>query len=235
MSDANLAPLAAFGFDSRASKVSLARRMAGGTLNVAVTHAAQRSPYAARIEAAGSSDMMSLGYSHALHMGGHSATLAVMALHGRQSQSASGTSVLAIANDSRFDAVMLTGQTRLAGIAFDARFLAGTQRFDTGAGQVLRLAPVRLTGWSIGASGQVARTGWQMSLSQPMRGTGTLVSFDEQRFDLGLTGNERRIEAGLSRIFGPWQLQANGVQRFNANHVRGAQDHAAWLRLSAGW
>jgi subtilisin family serine protease len=234
MSDAELAPLAAFGFDSQASKVAASHQVfAGGTLRFAMSHAAAQP--APRGEPKGSSDMMSLAYAHTLRVAGHPLALGLTAMTGGQSRAAVSSNVLDVGNDSRFEALLLTGQTSLAGITFDGRWLMGQQRFSTTTSQLLGLAPVRLTGWSLAATGQLLRTNWQLSVSQPVRGTSTLLTFEDTHYALAPSGNERRIEAGLLRHIGSWQLSANAVQRFDAGHVSGAQDQAAWLRLSTDW
>jgi subtilisin family serine protease len=240
MSDPQLAPLSAFGFDRAATRVSASHSLAGGALSVMAARSSGKPSYAALGARRGSSmvqeraELVSLGYGHDGRLAGQQARFGVMLLTGREARPQSGNGVLNIGDDSRFEALMISGTTKVAGIALDARYLIGAQRFKATA-QPLRLAPVNLTGWSIGASGTLAEMGWQLSVSQPLRGTGALLGFDDRRFDLLPSGHERRIEAGLIRQLGPWQLRANSVQRFDAGHVSGASDQAAWLRINAAW
>jgi hypothetical protein len=237
MSDPQLAPLAAFGFDRAATRVAATHKLAGGALSIAAARSGGRVENALgapRSRAQERSHLVSLGYSHDVSLAGEQAHLGVILLAGREARPQSGTGVLDISDDSRFEALMISGATEVAGIALDARYFFGTQRFES-ASQPLRLAPVQLTAWRLSASGTLSKTSWQLSVIQPAHGTSALLTFDDTRFDLAPTAAERRIEAGLTRQIGSWQVQANAVQRFDAGHVSGAQDQAAWLRVSTTW
>jgi hypothetical protein len=240
MSDPGLAPLAAFGFDRAATRVAVTHKLADGALSIAAARSSGNAINARQAAHNGSSssqersELVSLGFSRDLDLAGRPLSLGVTAMSGRETRPQSGTGVLDVASDSHFNAVMVSGTAEVAGIALDARWLAGAHRFKATA-QPLQLTPVNLTGWRLAASGGLGKTNWQLSVSQPLRGTGALVSFDDTRFDLTPTGSERRIELGLGRVFDEWRLQVNAVQRFDAGHIAGAIDQAAWLQVNAVW